>query len=149
MVASFCQGLSGSVTSVITGVTAYLTTVTEPHARTNRLLFLFAFSSIAGMLGPLTAGALNSPLASFVLMLVLHLVNIAYIAARLENITGSEDGGGREGEEKRFILSLGHLKDSFYTCFGNRTMRQRVRIGTLFVMAFIVMVITSGKIHLT
>jgi MFS family permease len=62
MVASFCQGLSGSLTSVITGVTAYLTSVTKPEQRINRLLILFAFFPLAGMVGPLTAGALQSPL---------------------------------------------------------------------------------------
>ena len=38
MLASFFWGMSGSVTSVITGVTAYLAAVTGPEERIGRLL---------------------------------------------------------------------------------------------------------------
>ena len=52
MLASFCWGMSGSVTSVITGVTAYLAAVTKPEERINRLMILFTFTPLAATAGP-------------------------------------------------------------------------------------------------
>ena len=51
-----------------------------------------------------------------------------------------------ENANKRALLSLGHLKDSLYTCFVNRSPKERCRITLLFVMAFIVLIISSGEI---
>ena len=45
MLASFFWGTSGSVTSVITGVTAYLAAVTGPEERIGRLLGGTLFSA--------------------------------------------------------------------------------------------------------
>ena len=53
-----------------------------------------------------------------------------------------------ENTSKRALLSLGHLKDSFYTCFVNRSPKERCRIALLLVMAFIVLIISSGRISL-
>ena len=55
MLASFCWGMSGSVTSVITGVTAYLAAVTKPEERINRLMVLFTFTPLAATAGPASA----------------------------------------------------------------------------------------------
>jgi hypothetical protein len=81
-----------------------------------------------------------------------HLFNIAYIAGRLENlptcVVGKEEEvkeAAVKTENKRSIFSLGHLKDSFYTCFVNRSPKQRNRIIVLFLMAFVVMVISAGQ----
>ena len=45
MLASFFWGMSGSVTSVITGVTAYLASVTSQEERIGRLLGLYSVLS--------------------------------------------------------------------------------------------------------
>ena len=47
---------------------------------------------------------------------------------------------------KRALLSLGHLKDSFYTCFVNRAPKERCRIALLLATAFVVLIISSGGI---
>ena len=51
-----------------------------------------------------------------------------------------------EASNKRSLLSLGHLKDSLYTCFVNRSPKERCRIILLLAMAFIVLIISSGDI---
>ena len=94
----------------------------------------------------LTAGAINNPLHTFVLMAAVNLLNIAYIAGWLDTVAPEEEAAvaGNEKKAKRALLSLGHLKDSFDTCFLNRAPRERCRIAVLLAMAFIVLIISSG-----
>ena len=95
----------------------------------------------------LTAGAINNPLHTFVLMAAVNLLNIAYIAGWLDTVAPEEEAAEaalREKKAKRALLSLGHLKDSFDTCFLNRAPRERCRIAVLLAMAFIVLIISSG-----
>ncbi len=43
------------------------------------------------------------------------------------------------------LFSLSHLSESFKVCFVDRSKEERVRLTVLFIMAMIVIIVTSGK----
>ena len=140
--ASLFQGVFGSFTSVLTGVLAYIGSITTREERTARISVLMSMSFVAGTVGPFVSGFLathTSHLAVFVSIAVCHLANVFYILVFI----------AESRTEKRpltcgNVFSLEHFKTSFRTCFIERTPVEKRNVIILLVSAMFVMVVTAG-----
>ena len=142
--ASLFQGIFGSFSSVLTGVLAYIGSVTTKEERTARMSILLSMSFIAGTIGPFLSGFLAthwSHLAVFICIAFCHLVNIFYIIIFVEPVNADK----KIPLTFKNVFSLGHLKDSIRTCFVERTPTERRNIGILIFSAVIVMIVTAGE----
>ncbi len=69
LLASTLQGVFGSFTSLLTGVSAYIGAVSAPNERTTRFSVLLSMSVLAGTTGPFLSGIMVQ-IKSFKLLLL-------------------------------------------------------------------------------
>jgi len=145
VLASFFMGIFGSFTSVITGVMAYIGTITDRDDRLVRVSIIESMALIAGTVGPSLAGAIakhSSLMIVFVTKAVVHVLAILYVVFVVKDV--SDPNRKRPELSIAGVFSLGHLKDSFDTCFRNTSPERFRTIVSLFAMACFFMVVSSG-----